>query len=466
MNQKKRSVLSKFLLNSLTILPVLLLFPQPVFAHAFGAQYNLSIPREFYLYGSGTVVALSFILAIFYTKHFDPEKPYSKNDISKTFFAKAILSKKFIFGSRLFSIIFLGLLILVGFTGSQTPSQNLTPNFFWMIFLLGFTYLTALFGNFFKTISYKKSFFNYPVYLSYYPAFIFFLVIIYLELLSNGFGTIPINLSVLILVYLFINLLGTAIFSDWLKRGEAFNVYFNLLSNMSIFEKEDQKLFLRLPFSGLLSNPVKEASLVLFIILILSSTAFDGFRQSRQGYELDFYIFNLLSPLGISSANHTQAVLFVLIFGAFLILYLLSLTLMKHISLSPKPIKELFLEFSPSLLPIALAYNFAHYFYLLIVQIQIFIAQLSDPFSLGWNLFLTKDLSANPLLLNARAVWEIQVWSIILGHAVAIFIAHMIALKIFKDKRKATISQLPYVIIMIAYTVFGLWILSLPISFS
>jgi hypothetical protein len=43
-------------------------------------------------------------------------------------------------------------------------------------------------------------------------------------------------------------------------------------------------------------------------------------------------------------------------------------------------------------------------------------------------------------------------------------LAHLVALRLFGDRRKALRSQLPMLALMVLYTIFSLWILSEPIS--
>jgi len=48
---------------------------------------------------------------------------------------------------------------------------------------------------------------------------------------------------------------------------------------------------------------------------------------------------------------------------------------------------------------------------------------------------------------------------IVLGHICAIFAAHRIALQVVARRRAAVWVQAPLIVLMIAYTVLGLWIL-------
>ena len=58
-----------------------------------------------------------------------------------------------------------------------------------------------------------------------------------------------------------------------------------------------------------------------------------------------------------------------------------------------------------------------------------------------------------------RLVWLVAVTGIVLGHAAAVFLAHGAAL----GASMRLVAQMPLVILMIAYTVSSLWILSQPI---
>jgi hypothetical protein len=116
-----------------------------------------------------------------------------------------------------------------------------------------------------------------------------------------------------------------------------------------------------------------------------------------------------------------------------------------------------------SLVPIAVAYQVAHYYTLLLVQGQGIIQHVSDPFGWGWDLFGTAGYSIAPGLIGAAFVWYSQVALIVAGHVVAVYLAHLVALRLFEDPGRALRSQFPMLALMILYTVFSLWIISQPI---
>ena len=107
-----------------------------------------------------------------------------------------------------------------------------------------------------------------------------------------------------------------------------------------------------------------------------------------------------------------------------------------------------------TLLPIAAGYLIAHYLTLLIQGI----------------VWLPK-LLANPLLTVAppldwipvSVVWYLSVGAIVVGHIVAVYVAHVIALRELPDPRRALRSQYPMLALMVGYTMVSLWILAQPI---
>ena len=118
--------------------------------------------------------------------------------------------------------------------------------------------------------------------------------------------------------------------------------------------------------------------------------------------------------------------------------------------------------FAYSLLPIALAYHVAHFFTLLAIQGQLIIPLASDPFGYGWDLFGTSGYSVNIGLIDARFAWFLGVSAIVIGHIVAVYIAHLIALRVFDNRQQAIRSQYPMLGLMVLYTVVSLWIIAQP----
>jgi hypothetical protein len=66
-------------------------------------------------------------------------------------------------------------------------------------------------------------------------------------------------------------------------------------------------------------------------------------------------------------------------------------------------------------------------------------------------------------IVGARFVWYASVSAIVTGHIIAVYLAHITALGNLERRALALRSQYPMLILMVGYTMVGLWILSQPI---
>jgi hypothetical protein len=127
-------------------------------------------------------------------------------------------------------------------------------------------------------------------------------------------------------------------------------------------------------------------------------------------------------------------------------------------------VRELILRFAPTLVPIAFVYHVTHYYTVLLAQAGQIVRLVSDPFGFGWNLFGTSRLHVPAVLIDVEAIWHTQVVLIVIGHIASVYLAHLEALRLFGTPRRATLSQLPMLMLMMLFTTLGLWILSLPLA--
>jgi hypothetical protein len=116
-------------------------------------------------------------------------------------------------------------------------------------------------------------------------------------------------------------------------------------------------------------------------------------------------------------------------------------------------------SFAHTLVPIALAYAFAHYFTLVAFEGQLLIPALSDPLGLGWNLFGTIDYQPNYTWIPPVVVWYIQLAAIVGGHLTGVLLAHDRALARFAGPR-AVRTQYAMLALMVALTTLGLTVLA------
>lgn len=77
-------------------------------------------------------------------------------------------------------------------------------------------------------------------------------------------------------------------------------------------------------------------------------------------------------------------------------------------------------DFTPTLIPIAAAYNIAHNFSNLLIQGQTVFQLLSDPGGRQWDIFGTAKWYPDIGLVDAQLTWYVAVVSIVLGHVMSI----------------------------------------------
>ncbi|MBI2109316.1 MAG: hypothetical protein HYT93_04075 [Parcubacteria group bacterium] len=445
---------------------LILLVPTITEAHAFGLQFTLPLPFHIYAIGAGAALVASFaILGLFSTPALSGTSRY----ISKTF---SIPSLRFVAAFlKALGIILLTLTLALAFLGSGNAFLNPAPILFWIIFLLGFTYLSALFGNLweymnpFKTIAswiLPKNHvprYTYPGRLGYIPALFFFFSLIWLELLSGGAGANPYVLGGVLVIYTLISIYGSALFGirDWFHYSDFFSVFFRLVGKFAPLHITPQKIEFTPPGEHLLKSRTAHISILFFVLFMLSSTVFDGSKETEPW--VNFIRSSDLFLNNYSLVSHVTLLFSPLVFFAF---YAFAIFLMKLVTKTATSFSSLLLTFTYSLIPIAIVYHFAHYFGLLIFEGQRLIPMLSDPLFRDWDLFGTQSYQVNIGIIGADTVWYIMVGAILLGHILATYIAHRIALVEFESRLQIILGQLPMLFLMVSYTVFGLYVLSLP----
>ena len=311
---------------------------------------------------------------------------------------------------------------------------------------------------------------------------------------------VPTQIAIMVVVYSVITLGGMAIFGkhQWLKKGEAFSVVFGLLSRFSItevrvtdqaacqacstecqdlegkcvdcyecFERaKTREVNLRPPAIGLGRNEPVTNDVLALVVLMLATVTFDGFSATSAWAAFQTFVVNLFGSGDGEIFNSlvladTLGVLLVPV--GFFFVYLFFSKLMAGSVDGEIGALEMARIFGYSLIPIALAYNIAHYITLLVIQGQLIIPLASDPFGSGWDLFGTVDYSLNISIINARILWFLSVALIVLGHVLAVYLAHRVAIRTFADRALVLRSQYPMLALMVMYTVISLWIIAQPI---
>jgi hypothetical protein len=284
----------------------------------------------------------------------------------------------------------------------------------------------------------------------------------------------------MVITYSLITWTGMFVFGcrTWLRNGEVFTVVFGLLARFAPTEyiAERGEWNLRPWAVGLLPDQAISTPLTVFVMLILSSVTFDGLLATPLWGEIAQWMLvsDLVRPFilllqditgnAIAAISTIALIVFLILFQ---LMYLVFASLM-YISTPARAradltIGEVARLFVLSLIPIALAYHLAHYLSFLLIVGQYMIPLSSDPFGFGWDLFGTKIYFPDIGIVNARFVWITSVIAVVTGHIVAVWLAHVVALRRFRESGAALRSQIPMLFLMVAYTMLSLWILAQPV---
>lgn len=358
----------------------------------------------------------------------------------------------------------------------------------------------------------------YPRRLGAWPAVLLLFAFAWMELVWP-LGQEPSSLASAALLYSVLTWAGMLLFGreKWLRVGEAFSVMFALLARFAPTEvrvmnpricavcsshrcrREEgpcvncQECFERAepperewnvrPYAvGLVVDRPVHPSLLGFVLVMLATVTYDGLKETdllQRVVDGAFFLPGARSVLP-ALARMTGDVM-VALHTALLVLFL-ALAVLTYLAFSrlvaaavgrgpppasaagfPRSAQGIARLFVLSLLPIAIAYHLAHYLSYLLINGQLVVPLLSDPFGFGWNLFGTAGFRPDIGVVGARFAWYTSVIAIVAGHVLAVYVAHVTAWRAFAESRLALRSQLPMVALMIGYSTLSLWILAQPI---
>jgi hypothetical protein len=222
-------------------------------------------------------------------------------------------------------------------------------------------------------------------------------------------------------------------------------------------------------------------SAAVFVLLMLATVTFDGFKEVPAMQRLEAAVRQVpllvaglfeLSEWGLDESQVIQTVVLLAFAVAFVAALWLTSRAILALARRAVPAAAACARLSPrgvacrfvlSLVPIAIAYHLSHYFSLLLTAGQFIIPLASDPFGFGWNLFGSAGYRVDLALVSPYVLWYGAVVLIVSGHVIAVLLAHAAALRLFRDHRLALWSELPMTALMILYTMLSLWILAQPI---
>jgi hypothetical protein len=455
------------------------------FAHALIAREDLPIPAWLFAWGASIVLIISFfaLSAAWRTPRFEREnwRPTGAG------ISRVLLSRPTQIVLGLLGIFLLGVAIYSGLRGTEAPDRNFALTFLFVTTWLGFPLFSALLGDIFRPVNPWRAVgraagagfraiaredpahLPYPEKLGRWPAAIGLMAVVWLEVVYGSSGGVAVGLdphaaAVAACVYGLYTLAMMGLFGveKWCERGEVFSVYFGMFSRLGYFGVRDGQLGRRRTLSATTSWAVIPGSAAV-VIASIATTSFDGAQEGAFKSAIE-KVFHWFAEAGVgltTSLRLTDTIFMAACFAGVGLVYLLGVRGMRTVHGAPS-LTKLRVGFAHTLIPIAFAYLIAHYFSLFVFQEQAqFTYLLSDPLGTGsTDLFGTASGGIDFTVVSSNTIWYVQVASLVIGHVLGLTLAHDRALTYWPNYRDASRSQYWMLAVMVAFTCFGLYLLS------
>jgi hypothetical protein len=434
-----------------------------VFTHGVGGAQDLPLPLAFALAGGAAALAVSFIVLTLAWRRPRFDAATAGRPVPEA------LDRAFSGGVATWALRVVGLVVAayVSWAAVAGPDTAVNPTFKFVFVILwvGIVPASLLLGPVYAALNPLRTIHRLlsritggdpdagvaelPGWVGLWPAALGLLAFTYLELVypeSNYLYSVRLWFA----LYAALVLVGAAVYGDrWIAAADPFEVYSRLVGHLSVFgRREDGRLVVRAPLQNL-DGVARVPGLVAVVAVLVGSTAFDSFKESLawlrvlEGTGLDTH---LLETVGL--------VAFCLLVGA-----TFGLATMAAPAADGTRRRALPTVFAHSLVPIVVGYIIAHYLSLLVETGQQGLIELSDPMGTGADLLGTADLQVSYWLSSHQTLLAyIKVVAIVGGHILGVVAAHDRAMRVLPARHQLS-GQLPLLLVMVGYTVSGLYLL-------
>lgn len=449
-------------------------------AHAGQQGFVLLLPTEYYIAGGTLAVAASFLLLLLVPAAAVHRIAAGRVEICRMPRVPTTATSFVVF-------LLLLMLLLAGLFGSRDPLANPLPLAVWTLWWVGLTVAQALVGDLWAALNpwlapYRllrrldgrsaaedRPPLAYPNWLGYWPAVLGFLGFAWFELVDPAPDD-PARLAVAAAAYSAVTLVGMLLFGApaWLGKAECFSVFFGFVARLAPLRVEREggcsRLVLTFPGAALAKAGALPVNGVLLVLLTLATVSFDGLNKTF--WWLDLGGINPLEFPGRTAVMSRNSLGLLGMWAALGLAYGLAITLGCRLAGGRVEARHALGAFVLSILPISIGYHFAHYLTAVMVNGQYALLAFSDPFALGWDLLGTDGRQVTASFLSTydsvSIIWKLQAAGVVAGHVLAVALVHVIAVERFGSARAAVTSQLPLAVLMVGYTLFGLWLLAAP----
>lgn len=457
---------------------VLLALPRVAHAHAIDARYELPVPLAHFIVGATSAVALTFIIAAIWSRRSPAMAAPSGTEIALGAIARVMRPV-----ASCVSMLLFALTLAAALHGTRDPMMNLAPTMLWIVWWVGLSLLVACIGNVWPVLDPWRAIFGaidgiarrlgrtkgialgwpYPPALGASPAVVLLLLYGWLEV-GYPESAEPRRIAQGLLWWTAITLAGRVVFGReaWERNADVFSIYFATLGRFAPFARgNDSRTIVLRPLGRGLLESAPSAAMVAFIVAMLSIVLFDGLLSGETWWSLQSAATRALPQLSHPRGYFTTPLGLVALWAIFISVYWASCWAAAALS-GAASVSVLMRAFAYTLVPIAVGYSIAHNFSNLLIQGQQAIPLLSDPVGLRWNLFGTAGYQPHTRIIEVAGSWYVAVAAIVLGHAIAVWLAHRVALGIFGGARRAVLTTLPLTAAMLVYTAISLAVLAEP----
>jgi hypothetical protein len=445
-----------------------------VFAHGIVGRADLPIPAAMFGVAAALVLVLSFVsLAAGWTRP-RLEHVHARPWLPLPLAVDAVLG--------LVGVVVFAACVYAGLAGTDLEADNLAPTLIYVGFWVGVPVLSLLAGDVFRLLSPWRAIgratgavlarlggpdvtepLPYPERLGRWPAVAGLAIFAFFEL-CWGQGNDPQVLGVAALVYCAVQFVGMGLYGvePWTRNGDTFGVYFGLFAALSPLARREGRLALRPPLGGLPGLP-RPAGTVALLCVAIGSTIFDGAKEGPLFGSVVPHLQDFFDSAGFSTGAALEAGFVV---GLAVCIALVASIYAVGVRGMPRGTGGTVpsVSFAHSLVPIVVAYVVAHYFSLLAYNGQMLWPLASDPLGDGSDLFGGAGATIDYGVVSATAIWYVQVIALVTGHVCGLVLAHDRALAVYGSAKAAVRSQVIMLVVMVAFTCLGLWLLSVSNS--
>jgi hypothetical protein len=263
------------------------------------------------------------------------------------------------------------------------------------------------------------------------------------------------------------SLLGGFFFgSSWRTRGELWTVLFDTWGRIGYFRFGAAG---RKGFAGGLERPFStHASRVVFVLLMLLNVNYDGLLTTPQwSNDVERQLpgsWGTPGPHLETFRTVTFLLMVAVMLGVFGMFARESARLGRHGTGLLASLSGLL----PSLVPIAFGYLFAHNIEYILINGQLLGPLIGNPPGLeSWPLHLpypfNDSYEVHSKFLPSAFYWYVAVVVIVAVHVIAVVLAHRHLQRRVADKTREVVSELPWLVVMVGYTMLSLWLLAQPL---